>query len=137
MKKTITFCIVLLATLPAISHAQSLQILFTNIPKFIDNVLIPFLFGIAFLFFIYNTVRYFVFEGHSEDGREKAKAHIIYSVAAFVFLIIFYGIVNILADSTGLENQQAPCSDYMKMQGKCTEPAAPATPDPWGPTEEA
>ncbi len=123
MKKTITCYTILLATLPAVTHAQSLQILFTNIPKFIDNVLIPFLFGIAFLFFVYNTVRYFIFEGHSEDGREKAKAHIIYSVAAFVFLIIFYGIVQILADSSGLEGDEAPCSDYMEMMDMCPEPA--------------
>ena len=119
MHKTITALTAALLITPAVTHAQSLQILFTNIPKFIDSVLIPFLFGIAFLVFVYNTVRYFVFEGHSEDGRAKAKAHIIYSVAAFVFLIIFYGIVQMLADSTGLEDKQAPCSDYVKMKGGC------------------
>lgn len=128
MKKTITVCATAIATLPAITHAQSLQILFTNIPNFIDAVLIPFLFGIAFLFFVYNTVRYFVFEGSNEEGRDKAKAHIMYSLAAFVFLIIFYGLVNLFVSLFGLGNQQAPCSDYMKMKGECTEPAAPAAP---------
>jgi succinate dehydrogenase/fumarate reductase cytochrome b subunit len=122
MKKTIITYAAIFAILPAITQAQSLQILFTSLPKFIDKVLIPFLFGIAFLFFIYNTVRYFVLEGHSEEGRDKAKAHILYSIAAFVFLIVFYGIVYMLADSSGLENKEAPCIDYLEMKGGCTPP---------------
>ncbi len=125
MKKSSTVLALTLLVLPTVSHAQSLQILFSNIPKFILTVLVPFLFGIAFLMFVYNAIRYFVLEGHSEDGQAKAKALAIYSVAAFVFLIIFFGIVRLLTGSTGLDRYEKPCSDYQQMMGACTPPPEP------------
>ncbi len=105
----------LLFTFPFLTHAQgTLQSLLSNIPVFLGNVVIPFLFGIAFLIFIINVVRYFIFESNNEQGQEKAKSLIIYSTAAFVFLLIFFGIVKLFVDTTGLQNQAPPCSDYIK-----------------------
>ena len=105
--------------LPVIASAQSIQTLLPNIVTFINTVLIPFLFGLAFLIFAYNAVLYFIIGGSNEDGRENAKNLAIYSVAAFVFLIIFWGIVNILSTSVGLEGEKQLCPDYMKVKGKC------------------
>lgn len=104
----------LLTLTPALALAQtpSIYSLFNNIIAVLSSVVIPFLWGIAFLMFVWNAVRYFVIEGHSEDGREKAKSLMIWSVAAFVFVSIFWGIINMLATSTGLTGGQQPCSDY-------------------------
>ena len=96
-----------------------MQKLFENIPKFISTALIPFLFGMAFLFFVYNVIRYFVIGATNEKDRENAKNLALYSVAAFVFLIIFWGIVNMLNSSLGLQGKIQPCSDYQKTFGTC------------------
>src|SRR3989344_3998133 len=76
MKKIIAPTIIL-AAFPFITHAQSFQGMFSNIVRFIDSTLIPFLFGIAFL-----------------------------------FLIIFWGIVNMLIGSLGI-NSEPIRSDYV------------------------
>lgn len=113
--KAQTYAVLALLTLPNITFAASLSLqnFFLGLTNFFNDVLIPFMFGLAFLFFVINAIRYFVIEGNNEDGRKNAKALIIYSVAAFVFLIIFWGIVNILANSTGLQNSSQPSSDYV------------------------
>jgi hypothetical protein len=113
--KSLTY--VLLLTTPHLLLAQttSLQNLLSNSIIFMDETVIPFLFGLAFLFFIVNVVRYFIIEGSSEDGREKAKNLAIYSAAAFTFLIIFWGVVNLVASSIGLEDKKQPCPDYLQQ----------------------
>jgi len=74
---------------------------------------VPFLFGLAFLFFVVNAIRFFVLGGASQEGRDKAKSLVIYSVIALVILLIFWGIVNIIAGSLGLGGCDAPASDYV------------------------
>lgn len=86
-----------------------------NFITFVNNIVIPFLLGIAFLFFVINVFRYFIVGGSSEDGREKAKLTATYSVAAFVLIMLFWGIVSLLTQSLGLGYlaQTTPrCFDY-------------------------
>lgn len=103
MKKILPYFATLLL-LPLIAAAQTAQAFLVNFTSFLSNVIIPFLFGVAFLFFVINVIRFFVIGGSNEDGREKARALISYSVAAFVFLIIFWGIINMLSSSFGYDN---------------------------------
>ncbi|MCD5381056.1 MAG: pilin [Candidatus Pacebacteria bacterium] len=111
MKKTY-LTIASLLILPFVTHAQDAQSFLKNFTKFLGDVFVPFLFGIAFLFFVYNAIRFFVMGGSNEEGREKAKALAIYGVAAFVLLITFWGIINLLSTSIGLDGCDAPKSDY-------------------------
>lgn len=114
MKRILSYTSTLLL-LPFFAYAQSLQGVFKNILTFINSALIPFIIGIAFLFFVINTIRYFVIGAANEDSREKAKALAIYGVMAFVFITVFWGIVNLFSSSIGLEGKTAPESDYVKM----------------------
>ncbi len=100
-------------TVPSVSYAASIQDLLQNLITVFGTVIIPFLFGIAFLMFCINAFRFFILEGHSEDGREKAKNLALYSIAAAVFLIIFWGIVNLFVDASGLDGGSQPCPDYI------------------------
>lgn len=119
MKKPLLFLLSYLLLFPHLTFAQTVQKLFVNIPTFIDVVLIPFLFGMAFLVFVYNVIRYFIIGATNDKDRENAKNLAIYSVAAFVFLIIFWGIINMLNSSLGLQGKSQPCSDYQKTYGTC------------------
>jgi glucose uptake protein GlcU len=103
-----------LAVMPVPAHAQGLQDMLTNMALFIDSSVIPFLFGVAFLVFIINAVRFFVLQSSNETGREKARNLMMYSILAFVFLIIFWGLINLLSSSLGLEGCDAPVNDYQK-----------------------
>ncbi len=101
--------------LPFLVHAQSLQTFFTNIPTFINRAVIPFILGIGFLVLAINMVRYFIIGAGNDESREKAKNLALYSVFAFVFILVFWGIVNLLAQSIGLEGQTAPPVDYVRI----------------------
>jgi len=128
--KPYIYAIALLLLVPTMALAQtnaSLQNLFKGILLFIDSILIPFLFGIAFLFFIINVIRYFVAGAGNKDAQETAKNVAVYSVAAFVFLIIFWGLVNLLVNSTGLQNCRSGTSDY--ILNKFRGPHLPTCPE--------
>jgi len=116
MNKVIFFSAGLLC-FPFIMHAQSLQSMIPNVLTFLSSVVVPFLIGIAFLFFVANVIRYFVIESTAEDGRKKAKALAIYGVAAFVIIVIFWGVVNMLVSSTGLDGVTQPKQDYVNKMG--------------------
>ena len=112
MKRHYTSLAIALLLVPSLASAQGLQTYLPSIITFINQTLLPFLFGIAFLLFAINVIRYFVIGGANEDARENAKNVALYSVLAFVFLIIFWGVINLLTAASGFNGQNAPCPDY-------------------------
>jgi len=76
--------------------------LITNILKFSNNILIPFILGIGFLVFVWGMFQYFIVGGASDDQKEKGKNLAIYSVLAFVLVIVFWGIINLIVGTLGL-----------------------------------
>lgn len=103
----------ILSLSPSITHAAGLEDLIKGFVGFLSDVIIPFLFAIAFLIFAFNVIRYFVLGGASEEGRDKAKNLAIYSVLAFVVLIVFWGIVNTVSSLLGFGGTTQPTADYM------------------------
>lgn len=106
----------LLALPAAITHAQTgiattgggggaFETLLKNILSFTNTVLIPFIIGIGFLVFVYGMFKYFIAGGADEDKRESGKSLMIYATLGFVLIIVFWGIVNLLTSSTGLQGK--------------------------------
>lgn len=81
------------------------ELLMKNILDFINSVLIPFIIGIGFLFFVWGMFQYFIAGGANEESREKGKSLMIHATIGFVVIIVFFGIINLLTSSTGLEGQ--------------------------------
>lgn len=109
----------------ATSTSGSLQDLIIGVGGFINDILIPLVLGIAFLVFIVNVVRYFIIESSSEEGQTNAKSLALYSVSAFVFILSFWGIVNLIAGGIGLNNGNcidgnAIQSDYFSNKSSCS-----------------
>jgi hypothetical protein len=112
--------IALFLLFPLYTHAASasIQELLTNASFFIKLVLVPVLFGIAFLFFLINMMKYFVIGGANEEARAKGRKNLLYSLAAFVFLISIWSIVTLLITGIGIEETDSLCPDYMKAFNK-------------------
>ena len=89
----------LLAALPGVALAQfgGIDTFFLNVMQFMNNILVPFVFAIALLFFIFGMFNYFIRGGASEASQEKGKQMIVYSVAGFVLMLSIWGIVNLVA----------------------------------------
>ena len=60
--------------------------------------------------------RWIVAGAGNDDARARARSLATYGVLAFVVLLIFWGVVNLLTDSLGLAGCTMPQSDYF-LQG--------------------
>ena len=109
MKYTSLFTLLFI---PFIASAQSIQEYVAAITTFIQAVLVPFILGIGFLLVVINVIRYFIIGSTNPDGREKAKLYLIYSILAFVLILVFWGVISIIAGATGLEGQNVPVPDF-------------------------
>jgi hypothetical protein len=118
--KKILYIASLFPIIPSIALAQTLsaQGFIAAFLVFINKVLIPFALGIAFLLLVINAVRFFVIHGSDDDGRENARSLALYSVLAFVIIIVFWGIVNLLTQSLGLREASSPTPDYLEKHNK-------------------
>lgn len=114
MSRSLGTALVFTALTPFVSLAQittsqggggGLELLMKNILEFTNSVLIPFIIGIGFLFFVWGMFQYFIAGGASEESKEKGKSLMINATIGFVVIIIFFGIINMLTSSTGLEGQ--------------------------------
>tara|TARA_B100000508_G_scaffold20642_1_gene14065 strand:- start:644 stop:1000 length:357 start_codon:yes stop_codon:yes gene_type:complete len=103
----------LLVFFPFLAHAQSVQQFFLGLITFVNSTVIPFLIGITFVIFVYNVIRYFVIGGANQESQEKARMFATYSVMALVFIIAFWGIINMLSDTLGLGGVAQTPSDYV------------------------
>ena len=99
-----------------ITGMDSIQQFLIAITYFIGNVIIPFLFGVALLVFIFNVARYFIIGGDNEANRAKAKQLALYAILAFVFLVSIWGIVNMFVYAFDIGGSYPVGSDYIESQ---------------------
>lgn len=92
---------------------MSIQEFLFDIGSFINYTLIPFLFALALFVFIFNAARYFILGAGKEDARAHARTLALYGLAAFVFLVSIWGIVNLLVSSLNIGDDRSFCPDYM------------------------
>ncbi len=64
---------------------------------FITAVLIPFVFAVALIVFLWGMFQYFIAGGADESKREKGKGLIIWAIVGFVLMITIWGIVNLFS----------------------------------------
>ena len=112
MKKFITGLLTIFLA-PAFASAQianssnggAFEDLLVNIIEFSNDVLIPFIIGIGFLVFVWGMFKFFILGGANEESKEQGKSLMIYATIGFVLIIIFFGVVNLLTESTGLSGE--------------------------------
>ena len=85
--------------------------LFTWFITLINTVLVPLIFALAFLLFLFGVFKYFFSSGaKAEENRKQGKQFIFWGVIAFAVMVSLWGIVNVLANTIpGLNNQARPC----------------------------
>ncbi|MEK7602134.1 MAG: hypothetical protein AAB472_01455 [Patescibacteria group bacterium] len=61
---------------------------------FVDSYVIPLLYAVAFLVFMFGAFRYFFTGG--EENREKGRAFLLWSIIGMVAIFSVWGVVNLL-----------------------------------------
>ena len=97
-----------LMALPFVTLAQFGEIdsFIGDISSFINGVLIPLVFAVALLVFIYGMFNYFILGGADEDSRSKGTKLMLYAILGFVLMVSIFGIVNLLANGLGFSDDE-------------------------------
>jgi hypothetical protein len=75
-----------------------------NIVSFMNGTLVPFIFALAFLVFLWGMFKTFILGGSDPDKQEEGKQLMMYAIAGFVVMVSLWGIVNLVAKGFGFQN---------------------------------
>ncbi len=79
-----------------------------SIQGFIGDILIPLVFAVAFITFIWGIFLYFIAGGANEEKRDQGKQLAIWGIVGFFVMVSVWGIVNILVGTLNFNNNVAP-----------------------------
>ncbi len=104
MKKKLVYVGAMLA-LPLLAGAQSdIAGLGDKIIGIINGTLVPLLFAVAFLVFLWGAFKFFILGATNGEAKEGGKDLMIYGIIGFAVMVSVWGLVNILTGSFGLDN---------------------------------
>ena len=111
MKKIIALTSGVLATLavPLTALAQALNNasdLGSKIINIINTVLVPVLFAVAFIVFLYGAFKTFIIGANSEEVKEEGKNLVLWGLIGFFVMVSIWGLVNILTGTLIFGNNQ-------------------------------
>lgn len=70
----------------------------------INNVLVPVLFSIAFIVFIWGAFKTFIVGASSDEVKEQGKGLMLWSLIGFFVMVSVWGLVNILTGTVSFSN---------------------------------
>jgi len=80
----------------------------SSIVGFINAYLIPFIFAIAFIVFIWGVFQYFIAGGANEEQRDKGKQLVMWGIIGFVVMVSVWGLINLVTNTLNLKDGNTP-----------------------------
>lgn len=74
----------------------------------INGVLVPVLFAVAFIVFLYGIARSYIFSRGDAEEVKKGHTLILWGLIAFAVMVSIWGLVNVVANTFGLQGYYAP-----------------------------
>jgi len=90
---------------PKLDSGGVLKGFLQSILDFINGALIPFILGVGFLLFVWGMFQYFIAGGADDEAKTKGKSLMLYATLGFVLIVVFWGVINVVANGTGLAKQ--------------------------------
>ncbi len=106
-----------------------------GIVDFINSYLIPLIFALAFIVFLWGVFQYFIAGGANEEQRDKGKQLVMWGIIGFVVMMCLWGIVNLLVETLDFGGQNAPELPGFHPGGTNTNGNTP--PPAWNPDDGA
>ena len=72
----------------------------------INNVLVPVLFAVAFIVFLWGAFKTFILGANSEEVKEEGKNLMLWGLIGFFVMVSIWGLVNILTGTLIFGNNQ-------------------------------
>lgn len=70
--------------------------------NFINSILVPVLFAVAFLTFLWGVYKYFILGADSDTERATGRQFVLWGVIGFVVILSLWGLVGIVGSTFGL-----------------------------------
>ncbi|MBU6490756.1 hypothetical protein KGQ25_01120 [Patescibacteria group bacterium] len=74
----------------------------------INSVLVPLLFAIAFIVFLYGIAKAYIFSGGDPEKIKDGHKLVLWGLIGFVVMISLWGLVNVVSNTFGLAGYGAP-----------------------------
>ncbi len=74
----------------------------------INSVLVPLLFAVAFIVFLYGVFKKYIFSQGDGTAVEEGHQLILWGLIGFVVMVSLWGLVNVIANTFGLAGYGAP-----------------------------
>ncbi|HUY62762.1 MAG TPA: hypothetical protein VMV50_03170 [Candidatus Paceibacterota bacterium] len=113
MKKAITLTGALAVfALPLVSFAQvnNLSDVGSLIINIINNILVPVIFAVAFIVFLWGAFDTFILGATNDTAKEKGKSLMLWGLIGFFVMVSVWGLVNILTGTITFGNNTGPSS---------------------------
>ncbi len=85
-----------------VGNFQGMKIFLDNLIQFMNDTLVPGIFALAFLVFLWGMFKTFILGGHDEEKQGEGKQLMMYAIAGFVIMLSLWGVVNLIANGFGL-----------------------------------
>src|ERR1035437_1956470 len=79
-----------------------------NILYIINSVLVPVIFALAFIVFIYGIAQAYIFSRGDEGKVKEGHQLVLWGIIGFVVMVSLWGLVNVVANTFGLGGVGAP-----------------------------
>ncbi|MBI4065843.1 hypothetical protein HY412_01450 [Candidatus Kaiserbacteria bacterium] len=79
-----------------------------TIINIINNILVPVLFAVAFIVFLWGIYKAYIYSAGDPVEVEKGHKLILWGIVAFVVMISLWGLVNVVANTFGLWGAPVP-----------------------------
>ena len=81
---------------------------FGTILGIINGILVPLLFAVAFIVFLWGIFQFYIFEGQDVEGQKKGHMLMLWGLIGFVVMFSVWGIINIIVATFGLNSPYHP-----------------------------
>lgn len=88
---------------------SKLTALINDFINFLNGTLVPLVFAIAFIVFIWGVLRYFFFNAGNPEKRAEGKNFIMYGLIGFFVMLSVWGLVNLLVGTFHFDSINRPC----------------------------
>ena len=82
----------------------------------INNVLVPLLFAIAFIVFLWGIANAYILHPGDEEAVKSGHKLILWGIIGFAVMISLWGLVNIVSATFGLGGQAIPMGSLPRSQ---------------------
>lgn len=101
-----------------------------SIIEFINRILVPLVFALAFALFLFGVFRFFFLKSADPKSREEGRKFIVWAVVAFAVMVSVWGLVNLVANTFNLDKNMPNIPTFDVQQGSRSNPNTSTNPAP-------